>query len=120
MTAPQVRTDEPPGLMVAGDAPNEAILGVPLQPTGAGGTVGCVRVALGTGRVAVDAGRVDVRVGVGEFCAAGGKELVDGGIDVPVGIEGAVEDGEGRGQSDPTQTMAISERAESARLNACA
>ncbi len=46
VTAPQLKVDEPPSKIDEGDAVNDEITGVPLQPTGGG--AGKVYVAVGT------------------------------------------------------------------------
>jgi hypothetical protein len=124
VTAPQFKTDEPPAVIVAGDALKDAILGVPLQPVCAGGCGVGVRVG-GTG---VRDGVADgtMRFGVADGGIAFDARVTVGGtgicivavISVVCGVTGAsvtfwV-------QSAPTHTNAISDNAEPAELNACA
>ncbi len=66
VTAPQLKVDEPPSRIDEGDAVNDEITGVPLQPTGGGGA-GKVYVAVGTTRgigVKVRVGAVTLIVNV--------------------------------------------------------
>ena len=120
VTAPQFKVAEPPGEIVRGDAVNEEMFGVPLQPVcGAGVRLGVTGVLVGVG----DGTRgVAVRVGV----APAGVRVADGATSiwgVAVISFGCGATGDGATscvQSGPTQTIAISENAEPVALNACA